>query len=353
MKTSRFLIAICSLLLVACGERSNTSDEAQTSSNSLVVCSYGGSFQEAQRKAFFEPFEKETGIKVIEANWSGEFAKIKSMVESDNVQWDLVTAAESSIIERGINEGILAEIDFSNIDTTKFLPLSYNQYMLGFDYYSTVLAYNEEAFADGDYPKDWKEFWDTERYPGKRSLRKDPRTTLEIALMADGVHKDSLYPLDVNRAFESLNRIKDQVVWWTSGHQPVQLMASKEVVAASVFNGRVWSAVKTDSLPLQIVWKGGALDLDSWIIPKGAKNYENAMRLVEYTTRPEVQNRLVEYISYSPTLKESYDFLGLEVRADLPTSPENYEYQYHFNGKWWSAHEAEVLDQWNAWLVDH
>src|SRR5258707_11657222 len=73
----------------------------------LVVVSYGGSYQEAQRKAIFEPFEKATGIKIKEAEWSGEYAKLKAMVDSGNVTWDVVVSAESSDIERGIKDGIL------------------------------------------------------------------------------------------------------------------------------------------------------------------------------------------------------------------------------------------------------
>src|SRR6266542_792866 len=93
----------------SCRQRTSTQRE-------LVVVSYGGSFQDAQRKAFFEGFEKATGIKVKEAQWSGEYAKLKAMVQSGSTEWDLVTTAESSLIERGIKEGLLEKIDYSGID---------------------------------------------------------------------------------------------------------------------------------------------------------------------------------------------------------------------------------------------
>jgi putative spermidine/putrescine transport system substrate-binding protein len=233
MKNFSFLLFVV-MFFLGCTGNNKTNNSSQ-----VVVCSYGGSYQEAQRKAFFEPFEKETGIKVVEANWSGEYGKLKSMVMANNVQWDLVTSAEASDVIRGSNDGILAKIDFSKIDRSAFLPGALTDYSQGIDYFSTVLAHRTDGFSNNNYPKNWKDFWDIEKFPGKRSLRKDPRTTLEIALLADGVPMNSLYPLDIDRAFKSLDKIKNSVIWWTTGSQPIALLENKQVVMASVFNGRV------------------------------------------------------------------------------------------------------------------
>ena len=323
-----------------------------TDAKEIVVVSYGGSFQEAQRKAFFEPFEKETGIKVKEVQWSGEFAKLKAMVESKNIEWDLLTAAESSIIARGINEGLLEKIDYTNIDRSAFFPKSTTDYSLGTNYYSTAMAINTDLFPDGNYPESWKDFWDIDKFPGKRCLRKDPRTTLEFALLADGVPAEELYPLDLDRAFESLDRIAPHVsVWWSSGHQPAQLLADKEVALASAFNGRIWAAVKNEHVPLKVLWNGGALDVDAWIIPKGCENYESVMKLVEFTSRPKVQMDLTNYISYSPTIPAAFEAVTVDNSDDLPTSPQNYKKQFVFNGEWWAKNEQKVLERWNEWLL--
>jgi len=346
MKPYYYYLLLIVLFIGSCNNNEKTGQKGQ-----VVVCSYGGSYQEAQRKAFFEPFEKETGIKVIEANWSGEYAKIKAMVSAKNVQWDLVTSAEASDVIRGANDGILEKLDFSKMDKSTFLPGALSDYSQGIDYFSTALAYRTDVFKNDNYPKNWKDFWDLKKYPGKRSLRKDPRTTLEIALLADGVDMKSLYPLDLGRAFKSLDKIKNNIVWWTTGSQPVEFLSSKEVTMSSVFNGRVWAAVKKDHLPLQVEWNQGILDLDRWIIPKGAKNLENAMKLIEYSSRPEVQDRMLQYINYGPTIKKAYDHLSQQERVILPTSPENYSKQVLFDGGWWAKNEQKVLEQWNEWLL--
>lgn len=348
MKSIFYFFLLFSITCLSCnnGEKKTTSE-----SNEVVVCSYGGSYQDAQRLAIFQPFEKETGIKVIEANWSGEYAKIKAMVEAKNVQWDLVTSAEASDVIRGANDSILTKLDYSKIDKTTFLPGSISDFSQGIDFFSTVLSYRTDVFPNGSHPKSWKEFWDLKRFPGKRSLRKDPRTTLEIALLADGVPASSIYPLDLDRAFKSLDKIKSSIVWWTSGSQPIQLMANKEITMASVFNGRVWAAAKKDNLPIVVEWNEGILDLDRWIIPKGAKNFANAVKLLQYSSRAEVQDRMLKFINYGPTVKSAYDKLSPQQKSVLPTSQENFPKQILFDGKWWANNEQKVLDRWNKWLL--
>jgi putative spermidine/putrescine transport system substrate-binding protein len=345
LQLHKILLPLWLVLAMSC----KAPPQPASGTNELVVTSYGGAFQEAQRKAFFEPFEKETGIKIKEAQWSGEYGKLKAMVTAGQPIWDLVTAAEASVIARGAKEGILEPIDYTGIDKSKFYPESLTDHSVGFDFFSTAIAYNTR---DAVRPRSWGEFWDTKHFPGRRSLRNDPRTTLEFALLADGVAKEALYPLDVDRAFRSLDRIRPDVgVWWTTGSQPPQLLADGEVKFASAFNGRIWTAAVRDKLPLAVEWNGGALDTDSWIIPKGAKNREAALALIRYTTRPEAQIALTRYISYGPTLREAYDRLSPEQRSILPSSPENRVHQFVFNGNWWAENESAVLERWTKWQV--
>ncbi len=346
---SFFLLALLSCIA---GCKRTHDEPAQT--RELTVCSYGGSFQEAQRKAFYEPFEKDTGIRVHEAQWSGEYAKLKAMVDAGAPAWDVVNGAESSTIIRGAREGILAPIDYTGIDKAKFYPGALTDYSVAFDFYSTVLAYSSQTYPAGrPHPTSWADFWDTKRFPGGRSLRKDPRTTLEFALLADGVPMEKLYPLDIDRAFRSLDKIAPAVtVWWSSGHQPAQLLADKEVVLVSAFNGRIWTAATQDKIPLEVDWSQGALDTDSWVIPKGAKHYKEAMEFIRYTSRPDVQLRLTKYINYGPTTPEAYANLDAATRAMLPTSPENRPKQFVYNAQWWADNEALVVERWNKWLIE-
>lgn len=347
--TITLLAAIIALGVVNCSSR-----EQLLSPGEVTVVSYGGAFQEAQRKAFFEPFERETGIKVREVVWDGEYAKLRKMVEAGQVSWDLVTAAEASIVARGAADGILERIDFTEMDTAAFYPGVISEISVGFCYFSTVMAYDKRAFSDStSRPKTWGEFWDTAKYPGKRALRRDPRTTLEFALLADGVSIDKLYPLDLERAFRSLDRIRPHIaVWWQTGSQPAQLLADREVGLSSAFNGRIWAAASRDGVPLDVQWEGGALDMDTWIIPKGAKRREAAMALIRFSARPEAQRELTKYINYGPTVRAAYEQLSAAERMTLPSSPENRGKHFIFNGAWWAENEQRVLERWNTWMLE-
>src|SRR5690606_36970733 len=149
--------------------------------------------------------------------------------------------------------------------------------------------------------------FDTQKFPGARSLRKSPKPTLELALLADGVPTADVYkvlstPEGVDRAFAKLDTIKKDVkVWWSAGSQPVPLLADGEVAMATAWNGRIFDAVKNEGKNFKIVWDGQGQDFNLWAKPKGLKNGELADRFMEFTMRPDVMSQQSKYISYGPT----------------------------------------------------
>jgi len=321
--------------------------------NVLVVCSFGGTFQEAQRKAFFEPFQNETGITIKEATYSGEASIIEAMVKSGKVEWDVVDV-EHAVLLLGKSKGLYEPIDYTVVDSSALFPEAVDQHGVGADFYSTLIAYNEQNYPDpAKRPKGWSHFWDTKKYPGPRSLRNNPYTTLEFALLADGVQPDKLYPLDVDRAFASLDKLKKNVtVWWTQGQQPPQLLSDKEVVLSSAWSGRIWNARKQKQLPLSMVWQGGLLEPEWWVIPKGAKNKDLAMKFIEFASRAENQAKMAEYFGVGPTNKNSFAHLDKNLVAELPTYPENKAKQVSINGEWWAKNQDKVTERWNKWLLE-
>ena len=138
--------------------------------------------------------------------------------------------------------------------------------------YSTVMGYRTDVFKEGSGPKSWADFWDVEKFPGPRTMQNGPIDNLEFALLADGVPKDKLYPIDVDRAFSKLDQIKKHVaVWWTTGAQSAQLLIDKEAVLGTAWNGRYYGAIKHGA-PLVIEWNQGAIKESAFGIPKGAKD---------------------------------------------------------------------------------
>lgn len=237
----------------------------------LTVVNFGGTVGAAEKKAFFEPFEKSAGTKIVSVEYNGEQAKVKTMVEAKAVTWDVVEV-ESADVARGCDEGLFEKIDWSKIgNKADFQPAAVHECGVGVFVWSTVMAYNGDKVKVG--PKNWAEFWDTTKFVGKRGLRKGARYNLEFALMADGVKPADVYKVlstkeGADRAFNKLTSLKPNIQWWEAGAQPAQILVAGDVILSVAFNGRI-DAAQREGKNLKVSWTGGIYDLDVWTIPNG------------------------------------------------------------------------------------
>ena len=125
-----------------------------------------------------------------------------------------------------------------------------------FLYASTVIVYNEENIP-GEKPATMADFFDLERFPGRRGMRR-PQANLEFALLAD-LYPTLSTPDGLDRAFRKLDTIKDEVIWWEAGAQPPQMLADGEVVMSTAYNGRIFNAQVLEGQPFVIIWDGQLL----------------------------------------------------------------------------------------------
>lgn len=326
------------------------STQGSKAQRQLVVVSYGGSYQDAQRKAFFEPFAKKYNVRIREETWAGDLAQLKAMVESGHVTWDVVDV-ESYMVLRGAEQNLFEKVDYAKVPKNELLPAAVNQYGVVTAFWSTILAYNSQRYSPDKHPTGWRDFWDSTKFSGTRALRKDPVANLEIALLAAGVTKDKLYPLDVDKAFASLDKIKSQIrVWWDAGEQPIQLLASGEVAISSAWNGRVHDAAKAGT-PVALDWEEGSVSSDSWVIPRGGKNVDLAQQFLAFASSSGPQSQLPKYISYGPANKKAIESLSPALLEDLPTAPGNLEKQFFIDQAWWNQNLGSVTERWNKWLL--
>ncbi len=298
-----------------------------------------------------DPFSKKTGVKIINIPYNGEQAKIKAMVQADNVVWDAIDS-EPQYLVKGCEEDYYEKIDWpALLNTEDFIPGAISECGVGIYVVGIVMAYNKEALPSG--PKNWTDFWDIKNIPGKRSLRKVAQGNLEYALMADGVAPKDVYqaletPQGVNRAFEKLDEIKDHIIWWETGAQPVQMLASNDVIMSSAYNGRI-DAAKDEGYPLDVVWNEGIFETDYWVIPKGSPNKELAIDFVRFASSPEAQAELAKRVTYGPTNKRTMDLLDSSRSGVLPTSPENSKNVLYTDAAFWLDHGEELEQRFTAW----
>jgi putative spermidine/putrescine transport system substrate-binding protein len=319
----------------------------------LTVVNFGGANANAQKKAFYEPYEK-TGTKVVAVEYNGEQAKIKVMVDTKNVTWDVVEV-ESPDAARGCDEGLFEKLDYSKIgNKADFNPAAVSECGIGIFVWSTVMAYNGDKLKDG--PKTWADFWDTKKYPGKRGMRKGARYNLEFALMADGVAPGDVYKVlstkeGAERAFKKLTELKSNIQWWEAGAQPPQFLVAGDVIMSTVYNGRI-DAANREGKNLMIGWTGGIYDLDYWVIPKGAPNKDASLKFIAFASTPEAQAEYAKNIAYGPTNTKALAKLDAKTLANLPTSPANSKDALQFNLKFWADQGEDLEKRFASWSTN-
>ena len=333
-----FLIIMCTCLL---------SIEARAAE--IVLSSWGGAYEKAVIKAMAEPFEKETGIKVIVTSYP-DFAKMKAMVDTGNIEWDVIDV-EDRMFRRGVREKLFEPLDFSVIDKTNLLPAAVHPYAVGIEFLAGVIGYRTDKYPTGKQPKSWGDFWDTKRLPGARALFNGPYDMLEVALIADGVPKEKLYPLDVERAFRSLDKIKPNVsVWWTKGAQPAQLITDGEVDMTYAYSGRIANIMR-EGVPAGITYNQASLNIEWLVITKGSKKVKEAMKFIAYCSQPKPQAIFNSMMQYGPINKKAFDFIDDKVAPLMPTAPQNRALMWIPNADWWVDRDQELNERWKQWLL--
>jgi putative spermidine/putrescine transport system substrate-binding protein len=356
-KTKLLLATLTSALLLtmtACGGGASpdkaTSASGGGEAQELVVVDWGGASSEAAKKTVYEPFEKANNVKITVVSPT-DVGKLKAMVQSGNVEWDVVNS-DTDVALRLEKEGLLEKLDYNIIKKDDIYPELVTDYSIGLQLYFTNIAYNSETFKDGNHPKSWAEFWDTTKFPGARSLYKNPVGTLEAALLADGVAPDKLYPLDVDRAFKSLEKIKKDVkVWWEAGAQPPQLLGTKEVVLSSAWNGRV-SAAKAQGSPVDNEFNQSLGMATSWVIPKGAPHKELAQKFIAFAVSADAQAAYSNAIDYAPTNKKALEKLSDDVKKRIGQTPERVKSQIFIDNKWWVDNYDKINERFNKFMLE-
>ena len=320
----------------------------------LTVTSWGGAYSESQRKAFYEPYIAD-GNKITEAEYSGEIAKVRAMVEAKAVTWDVVDIDTKTALT-GCAEGSFETIDWAKLglDRAKFIGGDVSDCAVPNIIYSTVAAYDTTKTAE---PANlFEALFDQVKYPGKRALQRDPVVNLEWALMADGVAPEDVYkvlgtPEGVDRAFKKLDTIKKDVIWWTAGAEGPQLLADGQVVFATSWNGRFYGAIKNDKKPFKIIWDRQAPDWDFWAIPKGTPKLDGAYRFIAYASDPQRMADQTKWISYGPANMDAAPMVDPVILADLPSAPDNLKTVFYPDPVFWGDKIDELRERFNAWLA--
>jgi putative spermidine/putrescine transport system substrate-binding protein len=333
------------------------SDLSRAAEGALTVVGWGGSFQDAQREAIWKPFEKATGVRIKEDTWNGEFGKVKAMVESNSVTWDVVWGDYAHAVT-GCEAGILVPVIDVIDDPNDFLPGIHHECGVSDSLFSTLAAYDADkvpAAWNGKVPTTAAEALDVQKFQGKRGLRKIVKGLFEFVLMATGVPANSVYQGlatddGVQRVLDKLDSMKGSIIWYTSSAQGLQLLADGEVPIAYTYAGRAFIANKKENRHFKLIWDGQVYSTNTIFVPKGA-NVSEAKRLIRFALQPQVNAKFSDLSAYGPARKSAVPLVDADVRTALPNNPANLKNALLRNEEFWADQEQRIHTKFTAWLA--
>jgi len=317
----------------------------------LTIVGFGGGYQDSAREHLFQSYAKAKGVTVLDDVYNGEMAKIYSMVEAGDVTYDVIMVEAPELV-RGCEDGVFEKLDYSIIDKAKFVESAVHECGVGGAGWGVTLFYDKARHETA--PSNLQEFWDVEKFPGKRSLRTGPKITLEVALMADGVPAAEVYdvlstPEGVDRAFAKLDEIKNDIVWWKSGAQPLQFIGSGEVDYAFGYTGRIIRA-KDEGADYEMNWNTLVYSVDYWAAVKGSPKTQEAMELIDWITDAGPLREQANVYPSSPANKEINQ--DPEIRAKNPGMVLNHADEGLFiSTEFWIANGDDLEARFTSWAA--
>ncbi|RDL46716.1 Spermidine/putrescine-binding periplasmic protein [Ensifer sp. M14] len=342
------VVAASALFLLSCSSASLATEQ-------VVIASTGGAYDRALKAAWFDPFTKATGIEVVTvvATNAEMRAKVAAMVKTGNVTWDLYLDGEiqaASTAHKAVTEDLT---DFCKQFAGR-KDLGPNACAAGgalLQSTATLLAYR--TGDGGPTPETWADMWDSKTFSGERAFPNfdDPWRVMAAALLADGVSREELFPLDVERALKKLDEIRPAVsVWWKTGDQSVQGFRNGDYSIGQIWLTRA-KAMQNEGLPIGWSYKASFLVGDRIALVKGAKNRDNALKLMAFwLNSPEAQAMACEVLSCTPPSTDAIALMSEDVRKTMPHANEVRDFMVVPDAEWINANAAQLLQRWNEWL---
>jgi len=359
-----FLPALMSIATPAFADRLPA--DGTDAGDDLVVLTWGGAYEASQRAAYIAPFTRATGIEVRTARYDGGIDELRRAREEGAVPWNIVDL-EAADARAACREGLLEPFDPAVLVEEDGVPVrddfdagSIRDCSVAQLVFSTVIGYDVRVFS-GEKPRRVQDFFDLERFPGKRGLRCAPVALLEWALLAYEVPRSQVYdllstPRGLDLAFRKLDALRGHIVWWRGGDEPGELLGSGEVVMSSGYNGRFFEAQAAAGAPISLIWDGQLVDHATWAIPRGAKATGRAQAFIAFATRAERMADQAMRISYGPTRDSArrrvgrHVEFGIDMNDHLPTSGERMRRAVVRDSDWYARTETLRQRRFAEWL---
>lgn len=315
----------------------------------IVYANWGGSWEQAMRRAWIEPFTKDTGIDVVSAS-GNTLGRLQAMVDAGKTEWDIIEGLPE-LARVGAQKGLLEKLDFSVIDRSHLMdrPEFFNDYSVPEVIFGRIMVYNTARLKE--VPRDFSALWDVKRFPGKRAIYNRVESGLiEMSLLADGVPADKLYPLDVPRALKKLGEIRDHIVWYETVTQSEQFMRDGQAVMGVLADGRALN-VKNSGSPVELVPEASILTWSVLVVPKGAPNREAAMKFLNHVISVKSQVAIALAYNYGPVTPKAWEQIPAERLPIISGGPATKGKAVFQNATWWAENLERATEQFQQWLL--
>ena len=321
---------------------------AQAQGKIVYVNSYGGVWETSWKKAFFDPFTKQTGIQ-IKTVPGVSFAKLKAQVQTGNYQWDVVNLGD---VEYGqaVLENLLEKVDKAAAKTDQLPPNIVRDYAVSSYSLGTNIVYRKDKFPNGG-PQSWVDFWNVKKFPGSRCLFDRSFTCLAFALLADGVPKDKLYPMDLDRAFRKMDELKPHIkTWWRDGSQSQQLIRDGEVDMIAMWSARAVDLIE-DKVPLELVWNEAEIYQSNLQIPRGDPRAKETWEFCSFVASAKPQAEFAMMLPYGPANPAARALMTEARLKQTPAWPEHEKIGFTHDPAWIAPRLAQIRERWTQWLA--
>jgi len=319
----------------------------------ITIGLWGGAFSDNVQKAYIVPFEADTHAKVIVQEYGSDVtAMVKAQVQQNTPGFDLISGVgilDQVAVMR--DASVIQKLDWSKIPNSGDLTDNAKyDYAMGQYVISTNFVYNSKAYPNGG-PDDAQKWYDVNTYPGPRALINfSPTGVLEQALIADGVAVKDLYPLDVDRAFKMLDKVKPSIVkWWGSGAEIFDSLTSEESSSGVFWIAHAYRA-QTAGAPVVVSMKDMFLIVDCWAIPTNAQNLDVVYAFLNYTIDGQRSANYTRLMGYAPVVKSALNYLTDAEQQKLATYPANEAQGFWANVDYWQKNFATISERYLAWI---
>ncbi|MAS44601.1 MAG: hypothetical protein CML43_15995 [Rhodobacteraceae bacterium] len=330
---------------------------ANAAASELVIVNWGGKAADIIKEVLGETYKAETGIDVVIDGSGPSAGRIRAMVESGAVVWDVCDSGPGSAIILG-EAGMTQPIDYSIVDRAKLMPGTDWEFGCGNYVYSYVLATNPKLLGDAQ-PQNWADVFNVKDFPGMRTFRKAVRGQLECATMAQGVALEDVYDVlstedGIDAAIDQFRKIRDNVIVWGSGSESQNLFLQEEVSMGNIWSTRAHLLKdEMDEGAFAVSFDGGVMSPGTWVVPKdNPAGSEEAMKFIAFAQNPELQAKWFELIGSAPINPAAASLVPESMAKWNPTSPENVATQILYNDEWYAKNQIAAEEKYVNALIN-